>query len=129
MLIVIEYTHAAMDGFLREDDAANSIPTHWVSSSSDGTGRSGRCGTLGGEWEERLPLMARARTTSGRWRTGFVHGFVIYGWLLSLSLLSLLSSAEDDRKMELVHAYEAFYTSEFQIRSHLLIPIEFLALS
>jgi hypothetical protein len=31
MLIVIEYTHAAMDGFLREDDAANSIPTHWVS--------------------------------------------------------------------------------------------------
>jgi hypothetical protein len=53
---------------------------------------------LGGEWEERLPLMARARTTSGRWRTGFVHGFVIYGWLLSFSLLSLLSSAEEDQK-------------------------------
>ena len=36
--------------------------------------------------------------------------FVIYGWLLlPLSpLSSLLSSAEDSRKMELVHAYEAF---------------------
>jgi hypothetical protein len=31
--------------------------------------------------------------------------------------------------MELVHAYEAFYSTEFQTRSHLLIPIEFLALS
>ena len=57
--------------------------------------------------------------------------FVIYGWLLlPLSpLLSLLSSAKDSQKMELVHAYKAFYTSEFQTLRHLLIPIKFLALS
>ena len=46
--------------------------------SSDGTGRSGRRGTLGGEWGGGLPLMARARTTSGRGVTGFVHGFCDY---------------------------------------------------
>jgi len=54
--------------------------------------------------------MARARTTSGRGETGFVHGFCDLVCSLSpLSLLSLLSLAEDSRKMELVHAYEAFY--------------------
>jgi len=65
---------------------------------------------MGGEWGGRLPLMARARTTSGRGETGFVHGFCDLVCSLSpLSLLSLLSLAKDSRKMELVHAYEAFY--------------------
>ncbi len=44
-----------------------------------------------GERGGGLPLMARARSTNGRWRTGFVHGFCDF-WLASAPSLSSRSS-------------------------------------